>query len=159
VVAGVHGEVQADSEQLGLPAGQRRGQITGVVGRGRSLEVLQPAVFGVGAGRGFQPGQLAAEPVGGDGRRGRLDMHRHLQSPWVGQQWLQPAGTDLGGIAGDGERGTDPLAQAQGAGTHLDGVGAEPARRLLRLATSAWAATREATSGEVPLLMKILRWM
>ena len=121
LAAGVDGQVQAEPEQLALAPGQPVGQVAGVVGGGLAVRVVQLAPVGAGAAPRFQAGALAAQPGGGDRDRDRLDVQGHVEAARVGQQRLEPAGGDLGRVAGDGEGGGPVVPGADVPGGDLDG--------------------------------------
>ena len=120
-VLAVHGQVQAQPEQLALTAGDLVGQRAGVLGGGLGLRVIQPPVPGPGAAGGLQPGALPAQPVRGDRRGDRLDVQRDVQPPGVGGQRFQPPGRDLGRVPGDGQRGRVVPVDDHVPGGDLDG--------------------------------------
>ena len=80
---GVHGQRQPDLEQAALAAGDPVGQGVGVLGGGVGVRVEQPAVFGVGAPPGLEPGQLPAQPRRRGGGVDRGDVQADVQPPGV----------------------------------------------------------------------------
>ena len=127
------GQVQAEAEQLALAPGQPVGQVAGVVGGGLGVRVVQLPPVDAGAAAGFQAGALAAQPGGGDRDRDRLDVQGDVDAARVGQQRLQPAGADLGGVAGDGEGGGPVVPGAHVPGGDLDRRRAGHVRRCQRV--------------------------
>ena len=121
--AGVDGQVQAEPEQLALAPGQPVGQLAGVVRGGLGVRVVQLAPVGAGAASRFEAGALAAQPGGGDRDRDRLDVQGDVEPARVAEQRLEPAGGDLGRVAGDGEGRGPVVAGADVPGGDLDGGG------------------------------------
>ena len=118
---GVDGQVQAEAEQLALAAGEPVGEVAGVGRGGFGVRVVELAAVGAGAAPRFQPGPLAAQPGGGGrGRGDRLDVQGDVEAAGVGQQRLQPAGGDFGGVAGDREGRGVVAADPQVPGGDLD---------------------------------------
>ncbi len=129
LAAGVDGEVEPDPEQLLLAPGQPGGQLPGVLGGDLDVGIAQASFGGIGPATGFEPGQLAAEAVGGDVGRDRLDVQGDVEAAGVGGERLEPAVADLAGVADDGEAGAPAVPDAHGPGADLDGVGTERRRR------------------------------
>jgi hypothetical protein len=101
----VHGQVQAQPEQLALAAGDLVSQRAGVFGGGLGGRVIQAALPGPGPAGGFQPRALPPQPVRRDRGRDRLDVQRDVEPARVRGQRLQPPGRDLGRIPRDGQGG------------------------------------------------------
>jgi len=125
---GVDAQVQPDPEQLSLSAGEAFGQLAGIGCGGVKLGVCQPALASVGAAAGLQAGELAAQPVGRQPGRDRVNVDGDVELAGKGQQRLEPARSDLAGIADDGERSADPGADGQRPGADLHRIGAGQAR-------------------------------
>jgi hypothetical protein len=81
----VHGEVEPEPVELALTAGDPRGEVVGVLGRGLHVGVDQPAVLVVVAPSTFQTGELLLQPVRGGDRVDRLHVHRDVQTAGVGE--------------------------------------------------------------------------
>ena len=139
-VLAVHGQVQAQPEQLALAAGDLVGQRAGVFGGGLGGRVVQPALPGPGAAGGFQPGALPPQPVRGHRGRDRLDVQRDVQPAGVGGQRLQPPGRDLGRVPGHRQGGCAVPVDLDMPGGDLRrraGRAARPARRRARRPAAA----------------------
>ena len=141
------GQVQAEAEQLALAPGQPVGQVAGVVGGGLGVRVVQLPPVDAGAAAGFQAGALAAQPGGGDRDRDRLDVQGDVDAARVGQQRFQPAGADLGRVAGDGEGGGPVVPGAHVPGGDLDRRRAGHVRRCQRVRRGGAARPAGAHAG------------
>ena len=98
---GVDGQVEAEAEQLALAAGEPVGQLAGITRGGFSVWVIELPAVRAGAAPRFQAGPLAAQPVGCRGWGDWVDVQGDVEAAGVGQQRLQPAGGDVGGVPGD----------------------------------------------------------
>ena len=85
VGVGVHGQIQPDPEQSGLPAGQPLGEVVGVLGGGVGAGVGQAGVFGAVAAPGLQPGQAPPQPLRRGERVDRVDVQGHVHPAGIGQ--------------------------------------------------------------------------
>ena len=114
------GQVEAEAEQLALAAGEPVGQLAGVTRGGLGVWVVELAAVRGGAAPRFQAGPLAAQPVGCRGRGDWVDVQGDVEAAGVGQQRLQPAGGDVGGVAGDRQGRGVVVADPQVPGGDLD---------------------------------------
>ena len=78
---------------------------------------------------GFQAGQLAAQPLGRDHRRHRVEVQGDVDGAGMVQQRFQPARADLAGVAGHRQRPVQDATGLQRGRGDLDGVGAGQPRR------------------------------
>ena len=131
LVAGPDGEVQAGAEQVPFAAGDPVGQVAGVVGGGLGVRVVQPAPGVVAAPGRFQPGALGAQPSGGHRRRDRLDVQADVEPAGVGGERLEPAGPDLGRVAGDRQGRRVPVPGADVPGADPDAAGSHGRRQAV----------------------------
>jgi len=122
-------DVQADRVQATLAAGQAAGQLVGVLGGGLHLQVGQPAAVVVQAAGGFQPAELAAQPLGGHRRGDGVDVQGDVGVAGIAGQRLQPAGADLAGVAGDREAAAMGGAGHKAGGADLERIRTEQPRR------------------------------
>ena len=72
--AGADGEVEAASEEAALAAGEPGGQLLGVLGRRGDSRVGQQPALALEPARRLEPRALAAQPLGGERGRDRLDV-------------------------------------------------------------------------------------
>ena len=118
--AGTHRQVEAASEEAALAASEPGGQLLGVLGgRGDERVGQQAALAFEPAGR-LEPGALAAQSLGGDDGRDRLDVQRDVGVAGGAQQWREPATGDLARVGDDGEGGQPALADADAVALELE---------------------------------------
>ncbi len=131
-VVGPDRQVQTGPEQPALAAGELAGQVRGVVGGGFGLEVDQAALVGVQAAGGFEPGELAAQPLGGDRCGDRLDVDGDVEGAGGVEHRVEPAKPDLVGIAGHRQGAAPGLADSEPPRADLQRIRPEqPASGLL----------------------------
>ena len=121
----MHGEVEADSEQLLLPAGEPGGELHRVGGGDLDIGIDKPALGGIGPTPRLEAGELATQPLRGQVGGDRLDLHGDVEASRVGGEWLEPAVADLSRVADDAKAATPAVTDPQRPRADLDGVGAE----------------------------------
>ena len=140
--AGVHGEVEADPEQLLLAPGQAGGEVAGVLGGDLDLGIAQASLGRVRSAPRFEAGQLAAQAFGGDVGGDGLDVDGDVEAAGVGGERLEPTARHLSRVARDGEAGAPTVSDPQRPRPDLEGVGAER-----RGGPSRWAGEASEQAG------------
>src|SRR5439155_5362873 len=109
---GAHREVEAAAKEAALAAGQPCGELVGVLGCRGDGRIRELAAVALEPPRRFEPGALAAQAVGRERRRQRLDVQRQVELTRRAQERLQPPARDLTRIADNRERARPPRTDA-----------------------------------------------